>query len=142
MKSTFMSKSSDWFHKSYERWNKSRHGAEDFLAFCDLLGYSSATVLSWMDVDSIPRGAEVLSIAGVLGIKAYEVLDQPAPDPELLKIYNSFHHLRGEFRTRLAQALWEVQKESEEKGVSSESPEIKDIIARSFRKWGLDYSNI
>ncbi|MEI7845926.1 MAG: hypothetical protein WCK35_09000 [Chloroflexota bacterium] len=136
-----MSKFTDWFHKSYERWNKSRHGAEDFLAFCDLLGYSSATVLSWMDGDSIPRGAEVLSIAGVLGIKAYEVLDQPAPDPGLLKIYNSFHQLKGEFRTRLAQALWEVQKEMEKNGSGIGTEQTKSIIAEAFARWGLSSLN-
>jgi hypothetical protein len=35
-------------------------------------------------------------------------------DPELMKIYHAFSHLHGEFRSRLAQALWEAEKEMKE----------------------------
>jgi len=135
-----MSKFPDWFNKAYKRWSRSQPGEEDFLAFCDLLGYSPATILSWLQGILVPQDAEILSIAGVLGTKVYEILGQPAPDPELLKIYNSFSHLTGEFRGKLAQALWEAQTEMHQKSVIANSEEAKIILSETFRKWGFEAS--
>ena len=136
-----MSKFPDWFNRAYKRWSRSQPGEEDFLAFCDLLGYSPASVLSWLQGISIPQDAEILSIAGVLGTKVYEILGQAAPDPELLKIYNSFSHLTGEFRGKLARSLWEAQTQIHQKGVTSSSEEAKSIIAEVFKKWGFEASS-
>src|SRR3990172_10558716 len=135
-----MSKFPAWFNKAYKRWSRSQPGEEDFLAFCDLLGYSPATILSWLQGILVPQDAEILSIAGVLGTKVYEILGQPAPDPELLKIYNSFSHLTGEFRGKLAQALWEAQTEMHQKSVIANSEEAKIILSETFRKWGFEAS--
>ena len=123
-----MSKFPDWFKREYKQWSRSQPGEEDFLAFCDLLGYSPAIVLNWLQGDSIPQGAELLSIAGVFGTKVYSLLGQPEPDPELVKIYNSFSHLTGEYRGKLAQALYEAQMEMRQKGVISNSKEAKSIL--------------
>ena len=133
-----MSKFPDWFNRAYKRWSRSQPGEEDFLAFCDLLGYSPASVLSWLQGISIPQDAEILSIAGVLGTKVYEILGQAAPDPELVKIYNSFSHLKGEFRGKLAQALYEVEQRLSEKKISVASTEAKAIIDMVFMKHGLN----
>jgi transcriptional regulator with XRE-family HTH domain len=127
-----MSKFPDWFKRAYKQWSRSQPGEEDFLAFCDLLGYSPAIVLNWLQGDSMPQGAEILSIAGVLGTKVYEILGQAAPDPELVKIYNSFSHLKGEFRGKLAQALYEVEQRLSEKKISVASTEAKAIIDMVF----------
>ena len=133
-----MSKFPVWFKRAYKQWSRSQPGEEDFLAFCDLLGYSPAIVLNWLQGDSIPQGAEILSIAGLLGVKAYEVLGQPEPDSELLKIYNSFSHLTGEHRGKLAHALWEAQTQMSQKGVTVRSEEAKSILFQAFRKWGFE----
>jgi len=130
-----------WFNRAYKRWSRSQPGEEDFLAFCDLLGYSPTIVLNWLQGDSIPQGAEILSIAGLLGVKAYEVLGQPVPDPELLRIYDSFSHLKGEFRGKLAQALWEAQMVMCQEGVTANSEEAKLILTEAFKKWGIDNPN-
>ena len=66
----------------------------------------------------LPEGPEILSIAGTLGTEVYSTLGLPEVDPELMKIYHAFSHLHGEFRSRLAQALWEAEKEMKEKGIS------------------------
>jgi transcriptional regulator with XRE-family HTH domain len=133
-----MSKFPNWFKRAYKQWSRSQPGEEDFLAFCDLLGYSPAIVLNWLQGDSMPQGAEILSIAGVLGTKVYEILGQAAPDPELVKIYNSFSHLKGEFRGKLAQALYEVEQRLSEKKISVASTEAKAIIDMVFMKHGLN----
>ena len=133
-----MSKFPNWFKRAYKQWSRSQPGEEDFLAFCDLLGYSPAIVLKWLQGDSMPQGAEILSIAGVLGTKVYEILGQAAPDPELVKIYNSFSHLKGEFRGKLAQALYEVEQRLSEKKISVASSEAKAIIDMVFLKHGLN----
>jgi transcriptional regulator with XRE-family HTH domain len=133
-----MSKFPNWFKRAYKQWSRSQPGEEDFLAFCDLLGYSPAIVLKWLQGDSMPQGAEILSIAGVLGTKVYEILGQAAPDPELVKIYNSFSHLKGEFRGKLAQALYEVEQRLSEKKISVASTEAKAIIDMVFMKHGLN----
>ena len=104
-----MTQFSDWFKRAYKKWDRSQPGEEDFLAFCDLLGYPPAIVLGWLQGDSIPQGAELLSIASLFGTKVYSLLGQPEPDPELVKIYNSFSHLSGESRSKLALALYEVE---------------------------------
>lgn len=133
-----MSKFSDWFTKEYKRWEHSQFGEEDFLAFCDWLGYSPTTVLGWLQGDLIPQGAEVLSIAGMVDKKVYSILDLSEPDPELLHIYHSFSHLNGEYRSKLALALWEAQTEMQQRNIASNSEEAKSILSKAFKKWGFE----
>lgn len=137
-----MSKFPAWFNKAYKRWSRSQPGEEDFLAFCDLLGSSPAKVLEWLRGESVPEGPEVLSIAGILGLNVYEVLDLQKPDPELIKIFKSFPHLTGEYRSKLAHALWEAQAEISYKDFTFHSEEAKIILANVFKKWGLEKSKI
>ena len=133
-----MSQFSDWFNREYKRWSRSQPGEEDFLAFCALLGYLPANVISWFQGDSVPQGAELLNIAGMFGPKIYPLLGQPEPEPELLKIYNSFTHLTGEYRSKLALALWEAQKEMHKRGVTANSEDAKPILNKAFKKWGFE----
>ncbi len=90
-----------------------------------------------MHGELIPEGPEILSIAGTLGTEAYSTLGLPAVDPELIKIYHAFSHLHGEFRSRLAQALWEAEKEIEQKRILSNSEEAKAILKDAFTRAGL-----
>ena len=126
-----------WFNRAYKRWSRSQAGEEDFIAFCDLLGYPPSKVLGWLHGEFIPEGPEILSIAGTLGTEAYSTLGLPAVDAELLKIYHAFSHLHGEFRSRLAQALWEAEIEMKEKGISASSPDAGGILSATFTKWGI-----
>ena len=126
-----------WFNRAYKRWSRSQAGEEDFIAFCDLLGYPPSKVLGWLHGEFIPEGPEILSIAGTLGIEAYSTLGLTKADPELMKIYHAFSHLHGEFRSRLAQALWEAEKEMKEKGISASSPDAGGILSATFTKWGI-----
>jgi hypothetical protein len=126
-----------WFNRAYKRWSRSQAGEEDFIAFCDLLGYPPSKVLGWMHGEFIPEGPEVLSIAGILGIKVYQVLDLPKPDPELIKIFESFAHLTGQDRSNLALALFEVERILKEDKISTKSTEAKEIIKNTFEKYGL-----
>ncbi|NMB57617.1 MAG: hypothetical protein GYA12_00475 [Chloroflexi bacterium] len=129
-----------WFNRAYKRWSRSQAGEEDFIAFCDLLGYPPSKVLGWMHGEFLPEGPEILSIAGTLGIDVYKVLDLPIPEPELLKIYNSFAHLTGDYRAKLTRALWEAKEEMSHKSVLASSEEAKHILSEAFRKWGIDDS--
>jgi len=135
-----MSKFPDWFKRAYKQWSQSQPGEEDFLAFCELLGYAPAIVLNWLQGDSIPQGAELLSIAGLFGTKVYSFLGQPEPDPELLKIYNSFSHLSGESRSKLALALYEVELRLKAEKLSVKSNQAKEILEVVFAKYGLNES--
>lgn len=135
-----MSNFPDWFTKEYRRWNKTRPGEEDFLAFCSLLGYTPETVLSWMHGESTPQNGEVLSIAGMFGIKVYKVLGLTEPDKELLKAFASFSNLAGELRSKAAHALWEADVEIKNNRISPQSDEAKAIIAKIFDKWGFAVS--
>ena len=126
-----------WFNRAYKRWSRSQAGEEDFIAFCDLLGYPPSKVLGWLHGEFLPEGPEILSIAGTLGTEVYSTLGLPEVDPELLKGYHAFSHLRGEFRSRLAQALWEAEKEMKEKGISASSPDAGGILSAAFTKWGI-----
>ena len=107
------------------------------MAFCDLLGYSPSKVLGWLHGEFLPEGPEILSIAGTLGTEVYSILGLPTVDPELMKIYHAFSHLHGEFRSRLAQALWEAENEIEQKKILSNSEEAKAILNDAFIRWGL-----
>ncbi len=135
-----MSKFPNWFKRAYKQWSRSQPGEEDFLAFCDLLGYSPAIVLNWLQGDSLPQGAEILSIAGLFGTKVYSLLGQPEPDPELVKIYNSFSHLNGESRSKLALALYEVELRLKAEKLSVKSNQAKEIFEVVFAKYGLNES--
>jgi hypothetical protein len=126
-----------WFNRAYKRWSRSQAGEEDFIAFCDLLGYPPSKVLGWLHGEFLPEGSEILSIAGTLGTEVYSTLGLPAVDAELLKIYHAFSHLHGEFRSRLAQALWEAEKEIEQKRILSNSEEAKAILKDAFTRAGL-----
>ncbi|MEN4012561.1 MAG: hypothetical protein ROW48_11035 [Bellilinea sp.] len=126
-----------WFNRAYKRWSRSQAGEEDFIAFCDLLGYPPSKVLGWLHGEFLPEDPEVLSIAGILGIKVYETLDLPKPDPELIKIYGSFSHLTGQDRSNLALALHDVERILKKDNISTNSPEAKEIIKNTFEKYGL-----
>ena len=126
-----------WFNRAYKRWSRSQPGEEDFLAFCDLLGYPPSKVLGWLHGEFLPKEQEVLSIAGILGVKVYEALNLPKSDPELIKIYKSFAHLQGQDRSNLALALLEVERILEEDNISTKSPEAKEIVKNTFEKYGL-----
>jgi len=130
-----------WFNRAYKRWSRSQAGEEDFIAFCDLLGYPPSKVLGWLHGEFLPEEPEVLSIAGIFGTDIYEVLDLPKPEPQLLKIYKSFAHLTGENRGKIAHALWEAQIEMSKKGVTATSEEAKSILSEAFKKWGIDKPN-
>jgi hypothetical protein len=54
-----------------------------------------------------------------------------------LKIYNSFTHLTGEYRSKLALALWEVEIEMKKKGISASSQDAWGILKAAFTKWGI-----
>ena len=126
-----------WFNRAYKRWSRSQAGEEDFIAFCDLLGYPPSKILGWLHGEFLPEGPEILSIAGTLGIEAYSTLGLPAVDPELMKIYHVFSHLHGEFRSRLAQGLWEAENEMKVKGISASSPDAGGTLSATFTKWGI-----
>jgi len=135
-----MSNFPDWFKREYRRWSRSQPGEEDFLAFCSLLGYTPETVLSWLHGESTPQNGEVLSIAGMFGVKVYKVLGLPEPDKEILNAYASFSNLAGELRSKAAHALWEADVEIKNNKISPQSDEAKAIIAKTFDKWGFAVS--
>jgi hypothetical protein len=135
-----MSNFPDWFKREYRRWSRSQPGEEDFLAFCSLLGYTPNIVLSWLHGESTPQNGEVLSIAGMFGVKVYKVLGLPEPDKEILKAYASFSNLAGELRSKAAHALWEADLEIKNNKISPQSDEAKAIIAKTFDKWGFAVS--
>jgi len=126
-----------WFNRAYKRWSRSQAGEEDFIAFCDLLGYPPSKVLGWLHGEFLPEEPEVLCIAGILGVEVYQALDLPKPDPELIKIYGSFAHLTGRDRSNLALALIEVERVLKEDRISTKSPEAKEIVKNTFEKFGL-----
>ena len=126
-----------WFTRAYKRWSRSQAGEEDFIAFSDLLGYPPSKVLGWLHGEFLPEEPEVLSIAGIFGVKVYQVLDLPMPDPELIKIFGSFAHLTGQDRSNLALALLEVARILKEENISTKSTEAKEIIKNTFEKYGL-----
>jgi len=130
-----------WFNRAYKRWSRSQAGEEDFVAFCDLLGYPPSKVLGWLHGEFLPEELEVLSIAGIFGTDVYEVLDLPKPEPQLLEIYKSFAHLTGENRGKIAHALWDAQIEMSKKGVKDTSEEAMSILSEAFKKWGIDKPN-
>ncbi|MEA4811894.1 MAG: hypothetical protein VB108_04920 [Anaerolineaceae bacterium] len=126
-----------WFNRAYKQWSQSQAGEEDFIAFCDLLGYPPSKVLGWLHGEFLPEGPDILSIAGTVGTEVYSILGLPEVDPELMKIYHAFSHLHGEFRSRLAQALWEAQNEIEQKNILNDSEEAKAIFNDAFTRWGM-----
>ncbi|MAT42786.1 MAG: hypothetical protein CL609_10620 [Anaerolineaceae bacterium] len=127
-----------WFNRAYKRWSRSQPGEEDFLAFCDLLGYSPSKVLAWLQGESVPEGPEVLSIAGVIGIDVYSVLGLSKPDPDLFKIFDQFSHLHGEDRSRLALAILDAERYLQEYDISASSLAAEEILKNVFEKYGLD----
>ena len=126
-----------WFTRAYKRWSRSQAGEEDFIVFCDLVGYQPAKVLGWLHGEFLPEGSEILSIAGTLGTEVYQVLDLPKPDPELIKIFESFAHLTGQDRSNLALALLDVERILKKDNISTNSPEAKEIIKITLEKYGL-----
>ena len=127
-----------WFNRAYKRWSRSQAGEEDFIAFCDQLSYPPSKVLGWLHGEFLPEGPEILSIAGTLGIDVYKVLDLPKPEPELLKLYYRFSHLRGQDRSKLVLAIFEVERLLKEDNISSSSLEATEIIKNVFEKYGLN----
>ena len=113
-------------------------GEEDFLAFCDLLGYPPSKVLGWLHGEILPEEQEVLGIAGTFGIDIYKVLELPKHDPELMKLFNQFSHLQGQDRSKIALAIFEVERLLKGGNISTSSPEATEIIENVFEKYGLN----
>lgn len=130
----------DWFNRKYEEWIQAQPGEEDFLAFCDLLGYAPVKVNEWLDGVSVPEGPESLGIAGIFGIELFAKLGQLEPDENLLTIFDSFPHLSGELRSRLAQAIWEIETLMRDRNITVNSREGKQMITRIFKIWGFEYT--
>jgi hypothetical protein len=126
-----------WFQEKYYQWVRSQPGEENFRDFCDLLGYPPPQVSRWLEGKITPQGAEVLSIASLLGTEIYDVLEVPKPDPELLEIFDSFPHLAGDFRGKLAEAILEAETELERRQLTIKSPEGQALFIEAFQKWGL-----
>jgi len=93
-----------------------------------------------MHGETTPQNGEVLSIAGMFGVKVYKVLGLPEPDKELLKTYESFSNLAGELRSKAAHALWEADVEIKHKQLLPESDEAKAILTKAFDRWGFTVS--
>lgn len=90
-----------------------------------------------MHSEFLPEEPEVLNIAGILGVEVYQALDLSKPDPELIKIFESFAHLTGQDRSNLALALLEVERILKKDNISTKSPEAKEITKNTFEKYGL-----
>lgn len=71
----------------------------------------------------------------------YPVLGKPEPDPELMKIFEQFPHLRGEHRSRLVMALWEVNRQLISEKISGDTSEGVRIITAIFTRWGFSVPN-
>ncbi len=134
-----MSKFADWFNRQYKRWVRSQPGEEDFLGFCSLLGYPPATVLDWLEGEATPQGLQVLSIAGLFGLKVYQILGLPEPDTELMDLYKSTSNMPGELKSRASNALWEATEQLKERQIKADSEEGKAIIKQAFDKWGFNF---
>lgn len=126
-----------WFKREYNRWRRSQGSEEDFLAFCALFGSEPVTVISWIQGEAVPKDAEVLCIAGVLGTEVYQLLGLAKPDMELLQIFNSFGHLRGELRGRLAHALWDVEQRLNAEQFTANSAKGREMIDIIFSEHGV-----
>ena len=126
----------EWFSKVYQDWCRNLSGKEDFLAFCDFLGYPPYKVLEWLQGEEIPRGAEVLNLAANFGCEVYRTLNLEPPNPEILKIFTKFPHLDGDERSRLSIALYEIQQRAQEEGLSFTSPEGKSLVKSILTRAG------
>jgi len=133
-----MSEFSTWFTTEYQEWVRSQPGEEDFLAFCELLDYPPVKVLGWLHGELIPEGPDVLSIAGVFGIDVFGLLNLPKPDPELMKLFNQFSHLQGQDRSKIALAIFEIERLLKEGNISTSSPQATEIMENVFERYGLN----
>ena len=126
-----------WLRTEYKprRWN----GSSEPLSAKSIrnVWVTFRSFFGWLQGEFLPEEPEVLSIAGILGVKVYEALDLPKPDPELIKIYVSFAHLTGQDRSNLALALLEVKRILKEDNISTKSPDAKEIVKNTFEKYGL-----
>jgi hypothetical protein len=128
----------NWFNRKYTQWVRSQPGKkEDFLRFCELLGYPPARVLDWMEGSTIPQGSEVLCLAGLFGMEVYPLLSIPEPDIEILENFQAIDSLSGKHRAQLAQAIFESYTEIEHRGIAVNSEQAKKILAAVFQKWGF-----
>lgn len=137
-----MSIFTNWLGKEYRKWVRAQSAPEDFLTFSALLGYHPSVVASWMAGDAIPQDGEVMSIASLLNVKVYDILELPHPDEDLFRIFKSISHITGDFRYRLACALLDVESEMHERGIDSNSPEAGDIFKRAFERWRFPSTTI
>ena len=131
-----------WFKRKHTQWVRSQPGKkDDFLGFCEFLGYPPAKVLDWMNGSNIPQDTEVLCLAGLFGMEIYQLLCIPEPDPKILENFQAFGNLSGKHRAQIAQAIFESQTEIEQRGIAFNSEDAKKIFADVFQKWGFENPN-
>jgi hypothetical protein len=129
-----MSKFPDWFKRTYKQWRRSQPGEEDFLAFCAWVGYPPYIILSWLDGDSTPEGADVLNLAVIFSKRVYGVLELKPPDEDIFLIAKTFSATSGDQRLRLIHILWQAGQELHEKGLSPSSKEGAELILAKFQQ--------
>lgn len=124
----------DWITKCYLDWRGDSFGNEKSISeFARYLGVSQSILSRWMTGALLPGQKNAAKISTVYP-EIYDVLDIPNPDP--------LAELPPEFRESFLSARREYTEELAKRGITTDSPEARKIIAEAFERHGVSFTFI
>lgn len=120
----------DWFYDEFIKWRgKTMASVTDFAIY---LGYKQPVVSGWLNGRNKPSAKTLPRLANKLGNGIYSVMGLPAPD--------ELESLPSVFLDPILAARREYTIELSNKGITSDTPEARQIIKDAFDRHGVKFT--
>jgi transcriptional regulator with XRE-family HTH domain len=130
----------DWLNQKFGEWEKAQGRSQSYYAFARYLEVTQSGLSQWMTGGSKPAGEDLLNLASKLGPEIYDVLGQPRPNAEAMRMNVSLIALPPDIRQRLTSAVNEIEQNLRQQRLRPDSPEARRITLSVLTKWGFQYS--
>jgi len=98
-------KFSAWLEQKYISWLSEAGHLRTLKDFAGWLGIGNAVLSHYLRGSRKPSADQLEKIADKLGMEAYDLLDQPRPDPVLVKIKTRWDKLNEEQKRKIEEIL-------------------------------------
>lgn len=131
---------SEWLLTQYDKW-KETAGADKKLAdFANYLDVPPTSLSNWINAGYKPRSDTINRLSKKLGLEVYEVLGLRRPDgedPRAVLLASGFPPVLVD---ELLAARAEYSTELASKGITTDTPEAREIIATALARHGIKFN--
>lgn len=134
-----MPRFSDWLTDKYTAWEKAQSSTQTYAQYAAYLCVDPGVIVNIMLRKAIPNAGDLMAIAAIEGLEAYDVLERTRPEKGVIEVFSSLGPMPADFRMRMAHAIYEAEKTVKEKNIQPESDEATQVFIDAFEKWGFHY---